>query len=124
MKKKKAEWPFQRFSRLVANVKRETYNVVWSYLFTPAAYFSSLPTDSWKQSTAHAHEQLIIGCSAYGWDWNKIGNMDCSRPPLLRTHRDPTYRNCYTIRIPYHQKQASLHHHHMKIYSVPVTYSG
>jgi len=106
MRNKNAEWPYERIEWLVPNVSRKAYDAMWSHLISPTGYFSTLPIKDWEGR--NADDQLIVECSAYGWDWFVIDDIDCTREPVLQTNWDSDYHHCYTIRIPYEKKQVSL----------------
>jgi len=101
---KKAEWTYENLHQLIPGLKRNTYNHIWSYLFTPGAYFSNLPVISWKERMEK--HQLIISCSAHDWDWTVDNDIECDREPVLQTRWDPDYHHCYTIHIPDDRKEA------------------
>ena len=103
---KKAEWTYENLHQLIPGLKRNTYNHIWSYLFTPGAYFSNLPVISWKERMEK--HQLIISCSAHDWDWTVDNDIECDREPVLQTRWDPDYHHCYTIHIPDDRKEAKL----------------
>jgi len=103
---KKAEWTYENLQQLIPDLKQNTNNHIWSYLFTPGAYFSNLPVISWKERMER--DQLIVDCSAYDWDWTVYHDIECDREPVLQTRWDPDYHHCYTIHIPDDRKEARL----------------